>query len=277
MLKKVFMTDCRSWDKLLPLVLFAYCEVPQEATGFSPFELIYSRDVRRLLNILMEEWIPTEDTSEDVTTYVTTTHQRMKNAQQLVKEHLKQDQQKQKTWYDCKTREMKMEVEDQVLLLLPDRDSQKKFMRKWQGPFKIKQKLGRVNYEVIIDSEGNTKVYHINLLKKWFSGTDTVYYSNTVEEDSNMELYERTDQQTPQINQELSEDQKSQLLKLIQKYPTVTTSLPGCKTLIQQKISTDECQPYMSKTIPITTSIQGSCNERTRIDRKDWYCERVRE
>ena len=97
MLKKVLMTDHRSWDKLLPLVLFVYREVPQEATRFSPFELIYSRDVRGLLDILKKEWIPTEHTSEDVTTYVTTTHQRMKNAQQLVQEHLKQDQQKQKT------------------------------------------------------------------------------------------------------------------------------------------------------------------------------------
>ena len=44
-MKKVLMTDCRSWDKLLPLVLFAYHEVPQEATGFSTLELIYSRDV----------------------------------------------------------------------------------------------------------------------------------------------------------------------------------------------------------------------------------------
>ena len=58
-----------------------YREVPQEATGFSPFELIYSRDVRGLLDILKEEWIPTEDTSEDVATYVTTAHQRMKSAQ----------------------------------------------------------------------------------------------------------------------------------------------------------------------------------------------------
>ena len=117
-------------------------------------------------------------------------------------------------------------------------------MRIWQSPFKIKQKLGRVNYEVIIDSEGNTKVYHINLLKKWFSRTETVSsYANTVEEDANMELYEQSDQQTTQINQELSEDQKHQLLKLIQKYPTITTSLPGRTTLIQHKIRTDECRP----------------------------------
>ena len=71
--------------------------------------------------------------------------------------------------------------------------------------------------------------------------TETVSsYGNTVKEDANMELYEQSDQQTPQINQEPSEDQKSQLLKLIQKYPTITT-------LIQHKISTNECQPIRQK------------------------------
>ena len=34
------------WDKLIPYVLFAYREVPQESTGFSPFELLYGREVR---------------------------------------------------------------------------------------------------------------------------------------------------------------------------------------------------------------------------------------
>ncbi len=34
------------WDELLPYVLYAYREVPQASTGFSPFELIYGRDLR---------------------------------------------------------------------------------------------------------------------------------------------------------------------------------------------------------------------------------------
>ncbi|CAM5139039.1 unnamed protein product [Natator depressus] len=34
------------WDKYLPHLLFAYREVPQESTGFSPFELLYGRRVR---------------------------------------------------------------------------------------------------------------------------------------------------------------------------------------------------------------------------------------
>ena len=45
MLKRVLNGEDRKWDIMIPLVLFTYREVPQESTGFSPFELIYSRDV----------------------------------------------------------------------------------------------------------------------------------------------------------------------------------------------------------------------------------------
>ena len=54
MLQRVLVTDKREWDSLLPHVLFAYREVPQATTGFSPFELVYGRDVRGPLDILKE-------------------------------------------------------------------------------------------------------------------------------------------------------------------------------------------------------------------------------
>ena len=47
MLNKVIAEDGRNWDTLIPYVLFAYREVPQASTGFSPFELLYGRDVSR--------------------------------------------------------------------------------------------------------------------------------------------------------------------------------------------------------------------------------------
>ena len=46
MLRKVITKEGKDWDKLLPYVLFAYREVPQASTGFSPFELIYGHNVR---------------------------------------------------------------------------------------------------------------------------------------------------------------------------------------------------------------------------------------
>ena len=45
MLKKVIIQEPKSWDKLLPLALFAFHEVPQKATGFSPFELVLGKDI----------------------------------------------------------------------------------------------------------------------------------------------------------------------------------------------------------------------------------------
>ena len=46
MLKKAASEDGRDWDRLLPYLLFAYREVPQASTGFSPFELLYGHNVR---------------------------------------------------------------------------------------------------------------------------------------------------------------------------------------------------------------------------------------
>ena len=46
MLRKFVSRSQRDWDDYLPYMLFAYREVPQESTGFSPFELLYGRRVR---------------------------------------------------------------------------------------------------------------------------------------------------------------------------------------------------------------------------------------
>ena len=44
------------WDKHIPIVLLAYRESPHETTGYSPFELLYGRQVRGPLQPLKEDW-----------------------------------------------------------------------------------------------------------------------------------------------------------------------------------------------------------------------------
>ncbi len=46
----------RKWDLMLPHVL------PQATLGFSPFELLYGREVRGPLDVLKEEWIQNPET-----------------------------------------------------------------------------------------------------------------------------------------------------------------------------------------------------------------------
>ena len=52
MLHKLAREDGEDWDTLLPYLLFAYREVSQGSTGFSPFKLLYGRCVRGPLDIL---------------------------------------------------------------------------------------------------------------------------------------------------------------------------------------------------------------------------------
>ena len=46
MLRRLCSEQPRQWHRFINPLLFAYTEAPQEATGFSPFELLYGRTVR---------------------------------------------------------------------------------------------------------------------------------------------------------------------------------------------------------------------------------------
>ena len=56
MLKRLCQDQPKQWHRLINPVLFAYREVPQESTGFSPFQLLYGRAVRGPGTILKELW-----------------------------------------------------------------------------------------------------------------------------------------------------------------------------------------------------------------------------
>jgi len=70
MIRKFAANNQRDWDEHLPYLLLAYREVPQESTGFSPFELLYGRRVRGPLDVLKEAWVGYEVEKENVSVYV---------------------------------------------------------------------------------------------------------------------------------------------------------------------------------------------------------------
>lgn len=52
-----FLSDTgRDWNKWIPFLLFAYKEVLQASSGFSPFELLYEGRVQGPLDLLRKSW-----------------------------------------------------------------------------------------------------------------------------------------------------------------------------------------------------------------------------
>ena len=103
MLRKTAVQEGKDWDLLIPYVLFAYREVPQSSMGFSPFELLYGREVRGPLDVVKETWEASERSNQSVVSYVVNIREKLEKMMALVRENVEKAQKVQKAWYDLNT------------------------------------------------------------------------------------------------------------------------------------------------------------------------------
>ena len=102
MLKKLCAEQPRQWHRFINALLFAYREVPQESTGFSPFELLYGRTVRGPMHILKELWTENVDVPETKTSYqyVFELREKLEATLELARAELEKAQNKGKHHYE---------------------------------------------------------------------------------------------------------------------------------------------------------------------------------
>ena len=146
MLRKFVSRNQKDWDDYLPYLLFAYREVPQESTGFSPFELLYGRRVRGPLDVLRESWTGCAPEETTAIAHVVEMRNRLEEMSELVKTNLEKAQQKQKAVYDRGAKPRSFEVGDEVLVLLPMQQNRLKL--EWVGPYLVTRRVSPVDYEV---------------------------------------------------------------------------------------------------------------------------------
>ena len=88
MLKRMCIEQPNEWHRYINPLLFAYRQVPQETTGFEPFELLFGRSIRGPIQILRELW--SNDQADSVAMnsyrYVLDLKERMEQTLKLVKE-----------------------------------------------------------------------------------------------------------------------------------------------------------------------------------------------
>lgn len=116
------------WDKLLPYLLFAYREVPQESTRFAPFELMYGRHVRGPLAIMRESINGEDDESRQlqpsVLSYIIDTREKLAEMADLVSEKEQDSKADQKRYYDRNAGNRSFEVGNKVAGLVTDKHTE---------------------------------------------------------------------------------------------------------------------------------------------------------
>ena len=165
MLKKLCQEQPKAWDRFLPAALFAYREVPQATTGFSPFELLFGRTVRGPMSVLRSLWT-NQDQDEEVkhaSAYVCDLRNRIEETCKVAQAALERGAQSQKRHFDRRAKPRSFSEGEEVLLLLPE--SNNKLQMSWKGPFKVIKRVSACDYQIKV--RGNAKLFHANLLKKY--------------------------------------------------------------------------------------------------------------
>ena len=90
MLRLLCVEKPKQWDRYVNALLFAYREVPQESTGFSPFEIEIGKAVREPVRILRHLWTQEDDDTDVHTTYqyVLELKERLEHTTQIAREEL---------------------------------------------------------------------------------------------------------------------------------------------------------------------------------------------
>uniref|UniRef100_A0A803JM67 Gypsy retrotransposon integrase-like protein 1 n=1 Tax=Xenopus tropicalis TaxID=8364 RepID=A0A803JM67_XENTR len=231
MLKKVVDKDGKNWDYLLPYLMFAIREVPQSSTGYSPFELLYGRHPRGLLDIAKETWEGQPTPFKSVIEHIDQMQDRITAVMPIVREHMVQAQEAQQRVYNRGARVRNFSPGDRVLVLIPTVES--KFLAKWQGPFEILEKIGEVNYKVRQPGKRKPEqVYHVNLIKPWKERM-SLFTKPTISL--------RAEPLVPEVKvaDSLSDTQRKEVQTFVIKNRDVFSEKPGRTSLVKHDIITE--------------------------------------
>ena len=291
MLRKLALEQPKRWDTFLPALLFAYREVPQSSTGFSPFEMLYGRKVKGPMQILREIWTQEEMTHEMKTSaeYVIDLRNKIEETCKIAQEHLSKTHRVQAKFFDRRTRRRVLHPGQQVLLLLPSKNN--KLELTWKGPYKVLEQIGDVDYRIQMGSK--SKVYHINLMKEYLQRENASSILTEVEcyEDADSiidgrneysavivaeepisevtELEERRDIILPAVTRteddknvnvapQLTKQQTTQIRDLCEEYRDCLTDVPKTTHLEECKIELDEKKPVFVRPRPIPHTLVES-------------------
>ena len=152
------------WVGQIPFALFAIRAAPNRDSLFSPFELVYGRQVRTPLDILHQGWAELEFEELDTAEWAEWLVERLQHWHDVMRERGECASSKRKLGFDRKTVERELEEGDLVLCRVPGMSS--KLEEAWHGPYPVIEKLNRVDYRIEV-GKGRKKVLHINNMKKF--------------------------------------------------------------------------------------------------------------
>ena len=232
----------KEWDRHLKYLLFAYRSTPHCATGYSPFTLMFGREVSGPLDILQEAWLQGDAEKSSVFEWLTCVKAQMHDLSILVSQKEKVAKHKMKCEYDKSISIKKFAVGDMVLVWNPGLHS--KMGASWSGPYSVEKQMSPVTYKVCVPGRSSkSKVLHVNLLKAWTSSASCIHRVAIVQEEDDADEICPVGLKLGRAGFVPSKQQQLELDSVLARSPEVLKSDPGRTKLVELKINIDRHSP----------------------------------
>lgn len=166
MLSKLVNAKQNDWDEHLSMVTMAYRSSVHQSTGFTPSQLMFSREMILPIDLLYGR--PKDEITCVSEEYVLALQGRVEVTRNLVRENLKSNFLKQKTYFDRKCKQCEFRSGDRVWVRkeIHKPGISHKLDAKWNGPFTVVKKLSGVLFRISQPGKVKTLVVHANRLRK---------------------------------------------------------------------------------------------------------------
>jgi transposase InsO family protein len=156
-----------NWDTILNLFVLSYNGTPHSSSGYSPFYLIYGREVVLPTSQQLRAKLDPDLKDTDAVSRLENLQKSLQRAYKIVGTNLRKSYDKNKKYYDRNASVRDFDEGDVVYLHNPRGNPKlsRKFRMIWTGPFRVQRRTGQLNY-AIESPDGKEQVVHINRLKQ---------------------------------------------------------------------------------------------------------------
>lgn len=179
MLSKYVETNQRNWDEILPLLLMAYRSSKHESTKMTPNMMMLGREIDLPVDLIYPP--PPSGSKLPSNEYVVELQNKMRKVHCIARASLLEAGQKQKRLYDRKINKHQYHKGDAVWLRIyvKPKGLSKKLQLKWEGPFKIIDRISDLTFKIQKNKRSSCKIVHFNRLKPYVGTLNAWFTKNS--------------------------------------------------------------------------------------------------
>ncbi len=152
------------WVAQVPLALYVLRQMPHSDSGFSPFDMVFGFRVRTPLDALYHGIYELEGTERSVCDWVAGLMDRLERMRDCAALKMSKSKEGRMRYYNRGSKVREFEVGELVLYRIPGMSC--KLADSWEGPFKVLERKGEVNYKIgKVGKETHAKVVHVNCIR----------------------------------------------------------------------------------------------------------------